>query len=351
MIRGAGGKAESGNDPLRRIACISLIVLPLLSFLSCLPQQASVTQPDEVKLQLKWQHQAQFAGFYVAQEKGYYKDEDINVTFIEGGQNIDIAQRVALGEADFGVVTPEFLFLKHGEGMNLTALAAIFRRSATVYVAKTGSGIVRPGDFTGRTVAASDMGWGQKDFEVQFYAMIKKLGLDISKIKVIQYDPAYTGFHNGAVDVTAAYYTGGVVSMRRQGYDLNLIWPGDYGIRFYSDTIVTSGRLIAENPGLVSRFLRASLRGWNDAIYDYRDAVDITMKYARGRDVSFQTAMMEAMLPLINTGEDYVGWMKPEEWQAMYEIMDEAGMPGMPFDVREIYTTDFLEEIYRSKTK
>ena len=62
-------------------------------------------------MQLKWVHQAQFAGFYMAQEKGYYAQENIKVTFLEGGQGIDIAQRVVSGQADFGVLTPEFILV------------------------------------------------------------------------------------------------------------------------------------------------------------------------------------------------------------------------------------------------
>jgi NitT/TauT family transport system substrate-binding protein len=73
--------------------------------------------PDEVKLQLKWLHQAQFAGFYMAQEKGYYAKENIKVTFIEGEQGIDIAHRIVSSQADFGVLTPEFIFIKRSQGL------------------------------------------------------------------------------------------------------------------------------------------------------------------------------------------------------------------------------------------
>ena len=79
---------------------------------------------DEVTVQLKWVHQAQFAGFYWAQEKGYYARENLKVHFREGGQGIDSAQSVISGEAAFGVITPEDVLIKRSQGAPLTAIAA-----------------------------------------------------------------------------------------------------------------------------------------------------------------------------------------------------------------------------------
>ena len=152
--------------------------------------------PDEVKLQLKWLHQAQFAGFYMAQEKGYYAKENIKVTFLEGGPDVDIAGNVISGKADFGVMTPEYILTNRSMGVPLTALAAIYRRSAVVFAARADSGIVRPSDFTGKTVAAAGQG-GSMEFELQLRAMMKKLKQDISKVKIVPYDPTYANFYSG----------------------------------------------------------------------------------------------------------------------------------------------------------
>jgi len=335
---------------MRTITRIFLILMLVIAVIACKSQQAK-RPPDEVTLQLKWVHQAQFAGFYMAQEKGYYAKENIKVIFLEGGQGIDIAQRVVSGQADFGVLAPEFIFIKRSQGAPLTAIAAVYRRSAVVFVAMADSGIVRPSDFIGKTVATGDPGGSQKDFELQFYAMLKRLGLDVSKVKIVPYDPAYTAFYNGELEVTPCYSTGGLIKMRQKGLKLNLIWPNDYGIHFYSDTLTTADRLISEKPDLVTRFLRATLKGWQDAIEDYRQAVTVTLKYAQIKDPELQTAMMEAMLPLAHTGEDRIGWMKPERWEGMYEIMLEQRLLAKPFDVNQAYSLRFLKEIYGGKAK
>jgi NitT/TauT family transport system substrate-binding protein len=321
--------------------------LLLIAVFACEPQQAKRT-PDEVTLQLKWVHLPQFAGFYMAQEKGYYAQENIKVTFLEGGQGINNVLNVTSGKADFGVLSPEDILMKRSQGESLTSLAAIYRRSAVVFVAMGDSGIVRPSDFTGKTVAIR---YEQRDFDLQFYAMMKKLGLGSAKLKIVNFDPNYVAFYKGEVDVTAAFATGGLIKMRQKGLKLNLIWPSDFGIHFYSDTLATTDRLISEKPDLVSRFLRATLRGWQDAIEDYRQAVAVTMKYSQIKDQELQTAMMEAMLPLVHTGEDRIGWMKPERWQGMYQILFEQRLLARPFDVSQAYTLQFLKEIYGGKAK
>jgi len=331
------------------IASVGLLLSGLL-LLGCGPSQPQKA-PGEVKLQLKWVHQAQFAGFYMAQEKGYYAKENIKVNFLEGGQGIDNAGSVISGNANFGVVAPEDVLIKRSQGAPLTAIAAIYRRSAVVYLSMIDSGIVRPADFQGKKVAAAGTAGAIRDFEFQFYALIKKLGLDSKKLKIVAYDPDYVAFYKGEVDVTAAFSTGGLIKMRQKGLKLNLIWPSDYGIHFYSDTLATTERLISEKPDLVTRFLRASLRGWQDAIEDYRHAVTVTLKYAEIKDSELQTAMMEAMLPLVHTGEDRIGWMKGEVWQGMYQILLEQRLLARPLDTNQAYTLRFLEEIYGGKAK
>jgi len=326
--------------------CIFSILL-LIAIFACEPQQAK-RAPDEVKLQLKWLHLPQFAGFYMAQERGYYTQENIKVILLEGGQGINTALNVTSGKADFGVLSPEDILMKRSQGESLTAIATIYRRSAVVLVAKADSGIVRPSDFIGKTLAIK---YEQKDFDLRFYAMMKKLGLGSARLKIVNFDPDYIAFYKGEVDVTATYATTGLIKMRQRGLKLNLIWPSDYGIHFYSDTLATTDKLISEKPDLVNRFLSASLKGWREAIEEYRQAVTITMKYSQIKDPELQTTMMEAMLPLVHTGEDRIGWMKPEVWQGMYQILLEQKLLAKPFDVTQAYSLRFLNEIYGEKAK
>jgi NitT/TauT family transport system substrate-binding protein len=327
-----------------------ILLIPLLA-INCTTFSPQKPPLDEVTLQLKWMHRAQFAGFYMADDKGYYRDENIKVTFLEGGLDVDNAEGVLSGAADFGVLSPEIILISRSQEKPLLAIAAIYRHSDVLFVSMSGSGIVKPSGMVGRTIAVKSEHGALTDLEVQFYALMKKLGLDYSKCNIVDFDPAYETFNKRETDVTATYATGGLIKIRQDGYQVNTIWPSDYGIHFYSDTLATTGRLSEENPGLVTRFLHASLHGWQDAIEDYQQAVIVTMKYVKNSDVELQTAMMEAQLPLIHTGEDRIGWMKPEIWIEMYETLQNAGLLQNPFNLNNAYTMKFLEDVYGAGTK
>ena len=332
---------------MKKIAIICISVILLILFIgACKPQEVK-KPPDEVTVQLKWIHQAQFAGLYVAQDKGYYADENINIKLIEGGAGIDLTELLINGSADFTIISPEQLIVECSQGAPLKAITTTYRRSPVIFASMADSGIIHPADFIGKTVSLL----GQTEGEIEFYAMMKKLGLDISKVKLIKYNPDYTEFLNGEADIMYLYITAGLIKVQQKGYKLNLIWPGDYGVKFYADSLVTTENMISQNPDLVNRFLRATLKGWEDAIGDSESATEITLKYAKIKDKELQLAMMDAQAPLIHTGEDYIGWMKAEEWKAMYDTMLDQKLINAPMDYNKLYTMEFLSKIYEEKTE
>ena len=105
---------------------------------------------DHVALQLKWSHQSQFAGFYVAKEQGFYDRENLDVDLLPGGPKVDQMQAVAEGRAEFTVLSPDYILIERSRGVSIKAIAAIYRRSAVVYASMPESGIVRPRDFLGK---------------------------------------------------------------------------------------------------------------------------------------------------------------------------------------------------------
>ena len=325
-----------------KLSAMLFLAVPLLA--ACELQEVR-KPPDQVLVQLKWVHQAQFAGFYLAQEKGYYAAENIAATFLEGGPGIDVIEKVVSGGADFGIGGPEGILVQRSRGKPVVAIAAIYRRSPVVFVSLSDSGIERPADFLGRSVAVE----GIVEYEVQLKAMLKKLGLDIHQVKVVPHSYDLTRLREGKLDSMGLYLTGGVIRLRQKGQKVNLIWPGDYGIHMYADTLITTDRMIAENPDRVTRFLRATLRGWREAIEDPGAAVAVTLKYAREKDSELQTRMMEASVPLIHTGEDQIGWMKAGVWERTHQLLLEQGLLAGPVDPDKAYTMEFLQRIYGEK--
>ena len=112
------------------------------------------------------------------------------------------------------------------------------------------------------------------------------------------------------------------------------------------DIIITTARLIDENPGLVERFLRATLRGWRYAIENPDEAVAATLQYDDTLDKEHLELVMEAQVPLIHTGIDDIGWMREEVWEEMYQLMLNHGILDAPLDTKTVYTMDFLHKVY-----
>ncbi len=316
------------------------IVLMSLLVYACGSGQKKPT-PDTVTVQLKWIHQAQFAGFYVAQEQGYYADENINVTFIEGGAGIDPVTQIGTGQADFGIDGADRVLADRSQGQPVVAIAVIFRKNPFVFVAMADSGITKPVDFLGHTAAIGD---AQGD--LQFKAMMSFLGLDAQQVTIIPYMTDYSNFYDGQADITLGYSTGGLIRILQNGYAINLIWPSDYGVHFYADTLITTDQLVTDNPDLVTRFLRATLKGWRTAIENPAMAVSDTLRYTAAEYSDVQTEMFDAAIPLVHTGEDQIGWMKADVWAGMYQTLLDQGLLDQRFDVSSMYTMEFLAKIY-----
>jgi len=333
---------------MRIVHLIMAAVLLVSIFAGCAAQPAQ-KPVDRVTLQLKWLHQAQFAGFYLAKEKGYYAKENIDITLIEAAADTDIIDRVVSGQADFGVHSADSILLGRSQGKPVTGIAVIYKHSPVVFVSLANSGIKSPEDFLDKTTALDGAAFA--DARLQFFAMMEKLGLDKTRIKTVPYEYDFASFKSGGVPITYSYTTGGLIRLLQQGIQVNQILPEDYGIHMYSDTLFTSDALIINNPDLVTRFVRASLKGWQDAIGDPKEAVRVTMQYAREKDFTVQSKMMEAQLPLVYDGEDVVGWMRPEVWSGIYQTLSDQRLLDQPFDPATAYTTIFITNIYGGKNK
>ena len=117
-------------------------------------------------------------------------------------------------------------------------------------------------------------------------------------------------------------------------------------MHFYGDIIFTQDELISQNPDLVLRFLRATLKGWKYAIENPAQASSLVVIYNPDTDLTIEVEKMEASIPLIHTGEDQIGWMRAEIWQNIHDILLEQGLIIAAVDLDTVYTIEFLEEIY-----
>ncbi len=317
-----------------------LILLPTLAASGCAQASTPTRALMPVTVQLLWTHNAEFAGFYVADQKGYYAAEGLAVTFREGGPNVDYLTPVADGTAQFGDAGADELILARADGKPVRALATVYRRSPLVFVALADSGITRPQDFVGKVIRVGTM------TIAPLHAMTARVGVRPDQYAEVVLPSEIAAFASGQAPVWSMYLTNFAITVQQAGHKLNIIYPDDYGVHFYADTLFTTDDLIAQNPDLVRRFLRAALKGWTFAIENPTTIGPMVLEYAPKADATLENVKMTASLPLVNTGEDYIGWMKPEIWSGMEKTLREQGVLTQTVDVTQAYTLQFLREIY-----
>jgi NitT/TauT family transport system substrate-binding protein len=316
-------------------------ILSLLFFLvACRPANPPVLATTPITVQLSFLHQAEFAGFYAAEQLGYFAAEGLKVTFLEGGPEVDFITPVVNGTALFGVAQPADVILARSDGKALQSIAVIYRRSPIVFFALSASGITRPQDFVGKNIRTTIT------VDQTLRAMMAKVGVRPDQYQIMHLPSDIELFASGEVPVWSGFVNVFALEVERAGYKLNYIYPDDYGIHFYGDILITTDDLIAKDPDLVQRFTRAALKGWVYAVENPTSVGAFVKNYKLDADEALEVANMTASLPFINTGEDFIGWMKPEIWAGMEETLREQGVLKNSLDLEDVYTMQFLDGIY-----
>jgi NitT/TauT family transport system substrate-binding protein len=289
---------------------------------------------------LLWTHTNTFAGYYAADRKGYYAAEGLSVKLIPGGPRVDYLTPVVEGAAQFGDGGADEMLVARSEGKPLRAIATTYRRSPVVFFARAASGITRPEEFAGKTIRLAP-GLGPT-----LHAMMARVGISRDRYRVVVAPSDAQQFASGQIPVWGAYVNAFVTELERAGHALNLIYPDNYGVHFYGNCIFAREDLLTAKPELARRFLRATLRGWAAVVEDPGIVGNLVAAYTPDTDIALENARMVASLPLVNTGEDRLGWMRPEVWAGMERMLRAQGVVTKPLDVSRSYTRRFLEEIY-----
>lgn len=303
--------------------------------------------PVTVKLQLKWVPQAQFAGYFVAQDKGYYAEEGLKVEILPGGPDIVPEQQVAGGSADIGVDWVASLLTSQEQEMPLVQIAQIFQRSGLVLVSKKDAGIATPADLKGKKVG----NWmGGNEFEI--LALFDKYKLDPNKdLNFTKQGFTMDQFLGGEIDAASAMtYNEYQVALESgiAAADLSVIDMNDEGVAMLEDNLFANKEWLAENKETAAKFVRASLKGWKDAIADPAAAVDSVMKLAEAGSTTkdHQLTMMNEVAKLIlPEGFDpaKMGYTDAAAFQQTADIALKFGVIKTASKVDEAYTNEIVE--------
>ena len=306
---------------------------------------------SEVSLQLQWFTQAQFAGYYAAHALGFYEDVGLDVTILEGGVDIVPASVLDSGAAEFAVSWVPRGLVPREEGANITNIAQVFQRSATLQVSFADSGINSVPDLEGRTVG----NWGFGN-EFELLAGLRRSGLDPdSDVQLVQQNFDMLALISGEIDAAQAMIYNEYAQVLEtvnpatgelyQPSDLNIIDWNDEGTAMLQDALWADADRLDDDPAYYDaavRFVEASLRGWIHCRDNTEECVQIVLDNVPTLGQSHQTWQMNEISALIWPSPLGAGVMDPDLWSQTVEVATSEGiLAAAPDD--GAYRTDIAE--------
>ncbi len=320
--------------PVKRLFIISFLLASLVACKSGNKPQETV--PTAIKL--RWTHNARFGGLYAARQEGFYSAEGVNVTFLEGGPGADPIEAVLGGAAQFGVAGADVLLLARSEGKPVQAVATIYQRNPVVFFALAETGITRPQQFQDKMIRSTI------DTMPTLRAMMAFIDVPTDAYHVVQLPSDVALFASGDVPVWGGFVTGFVLDLQQAGYDINIIYPDNYGVHFYSDMLFTTDAFIAESPDIVAGVVKATREGLAFAIEHPEAIGSMVVQLNDEADPELESLRMMISIPLIQSGTSRIGWMEHTRWQKMQDILLAQDVLANEIDVDTVYTLEFLQQ-------
>jgi len=309
-----------------RVAGAVVALALLLAGTGVRARDAAPANTTPLRLQLKWRHQFQFAGFYTALEKGYYRQAGLDVTITPLQPGTDPVDIVLARGADLGVASSE-LVLRYAKGDPVVVLATIFQHSPLALFVRSDIGIETPQDLAGHKVALAP-------WESEIFAYLQREHVSISQLQIVEHDHTVDSLLKGRVDALAGYETDESYYLQRSGRAFRQFTPRSSGVDFYGDTLFTTRAMVNEHPERIEAFVAASLRGWEYALAHQDEiATLIHAKYAPDLPVEKLRFEAASMLPLVRTDLVELGHTHIARWQHIFDVYRGLGLAGAGGDV------------------
>ena len=228
-----------------------------------------VFSQEKVVLQLKWFHQFQFAGFYAAQEKGFYKDAGFDVEIRERDINTSAINDVLEGRADFGIADSSIV-VQRLNGAPVVIASTVFQTSPLVFLSLKDSDILSPYDLLDKKIM-----FQRSVDDASLQALLQMFGVYEGKYEYVPHNFNDWALTEGTADVMAAYRSDQPFSYQQKNLATNIIDPASYGIDFYGDLLFTTEERIKQDIEGVQRFVEATRKGWLYALKHQKEIIEL----------------------------------------------------------------------------
>jgi NitT/TauT family transport system substrate-binding protein len=316
-----------------------LVVLLTLILTACGGDETPASEGPltAVRLPMGYIPDPQYAPFYVALDKGYFRDAGFDVEFDYSFETDGVAL-VGAGELPFAIVSGDQVILARAQDVPIVYVMEWFQRFPVAVVSKAEAGIAEPQDLAGRQVGLP--GFFGASY-VGYAGLLQAAGL--SQEDVIAEDIGFTQVETLLADQAEAvvgYANNEPVQLEAMGEDINVIYVAD-AVDMVANGLIANETLVAEDPDQVQRFVDAVLKGVADTLANPEEAFEISKKYVEGLDDS-RYGVLEASLPLWQA--DQLGVSELESWQKTQDALLAIGFLDQPLaDLEASFTNQFVE--------
>ncbi len=294
------------------ILLITLFLSPLFS-----------DELKQISLQLQWKYQFQFAGFIMAKEKGFYKEEGLDVNIKEWKDGIDMVNETVLEKSEYAIARPTSL-IDISKGAKIYFLAAIYQSSPLVILADKKSGIKTLEDFKNKRL----MSTGDLNSDASLLSMMFSQGVNRNNITMQKPSFNVKDLLNNKTDLLASYISNEPFVLKELGGEPIIFNPKDYGFDFYNDILITSKNYLNKNPKEVENFTYASLKGWEYAFSNIEETVDIILKKYNTQNKSRNALLYEAteLKKLAYNQTNKIGVLDKRKIERIYDVYKLLGL-------------------------
>lgn len=330
----------------------SKVLLIIISFTfafslsSCKNKKKSNQELTTINLRLQWFPHSQFGGYIIAKEKGYYAEYGLDVNILAAGPDLKPQVTVAAGTDDIGIGVPNQVIAAQSNNVPIVSIAQIFQDSPNRYILKKENSISQLSDLKGKKVGL----WLGGD-EVEFISMLKSQGMTENDVKIIPQEFSVVPFIQDVYTCSQVTTYGEMNFLAIKGWTedkLQVLSPADYNSAILGDLLFCKKDYLDNNLEAVSKFLEASIKGWQFCISNPEEALNIILNYNKELSKDEQVLVMNSVIKLITIGdakEFGIGYINAAHLENAKRILFESNQISKRVEISNVYDNRAWEKV------
>mgnify|MGYP001345892762 CR=1 FL=1 len=298
----------------------------------------------KVSVVLDWTPNTNHTGLYVADAKGYYEEQGLDVDIILPG-DAGADAMIASGNAEFGISYQESITQARVNGVPIVSIAAVIQHNTSGFASPAEKNIKSPKDFEGKVYGG---GWNLPVEKAVIQSIMELEGADVNKVEFVTTGDGdfFTSTTEGGIDFAWIYYAWTGIEAELRDFPINMIYVKDYTekLDYYTPVIATSEQLIEEQPELAEKFMAATSKGYEFAIENPEEAAEILLEAVPELDRELVIASQKWLSPRYQDDAPRWGEQKEEVWRNYADWMRENNLLEKELDVENAFTNKFLPE-------